>query len=266
MLLVSSVEEALKLVYAETMQYGLQVIGGIALLVAGWLFSGWAARTLRHVSTGIPNLDSTVAGFLVSLVRYGILALVGVAVLNQFGVQTASLIAVFGAAGLAIGLALQGTLSNLAAGVMLLLFRSFSVGDEIDAAGQRGIVLELSLFTTTLVPADGTRLIVPNGKVWGDLIRNRTINGRRRLLLPFKVANAEDIDVLAQAAEEVARATPGVLADPPPKAAVTQIDLDGTTLELRAWCEADQGTRAGPALAWGMARMLAGRRKPAKAT
>ena len=119
MLLVSSVEEALKLIYAETMQYGLQVIGGIALLIAGWLFSGWAARTLRHLSSRVPNLDSTVASFLASLVRYGILALVGVAVLNQFGVQTASLIAVFGAAGLAIGLALQGTLSNLAAGVML---------------------------------------------------------------------------------------------------------------------------------------------------
>jgi len=137
-------------------------------------------------------------------VRYGFLALVGVAVLNQFGVQTASLIAVFGAAGLAIGLALQGTLSNLAAGVMLLLFRSFSVGDEIDAAGQRGIVLELSLFTTILIAADGTRLIVPNGKVWGDLIRNRTIDDRRRLLVSFKVINEEGIDAYAQAAIEVA--------------------------------------------------------------
>src|SRR5712664_1655122 len=178
MLQVTTIEEALSLVYAQTMQYGLQVVGGVALLMAGWMISGWASRSLRRLSTRIPSLDPTVAGFLASLVRYGILALVGVAVLNQFGVQTASLIAVFGAAGLAIGLALQGTLSNLAAGVMLLLFRSFSVGDEIDAAGQRGIVFELSLFTTILIAVDGTRLIVPNGKVWGDLIRNRTIDDR----------------------------------------------------------------------------------------
>jgi len=264
MLLVSTVEEALGLVYAQTMQYGLQVVGGVALLMAGWLMSGWASHSLRRLASRIPNLDSTVAGFFASLVRYGILALVGVAVLNQFGVQTASLIAVFGAAGLAIGLALQGTLSNLAAGVMLLLFRSFSVGDEIDAAGQRGIVLELSLFTTTIVPADGTRLIVPNGKVWGDLIRNRTIDGRRRLLVPFKATNAEGIDALGEAAAQVATNTPGVLADPPPRVAVTQIDPDGALLELRAWCMASQGAIAGPALAWGVARMLAERRAPAE--
>ena len=264
MLLVSSVEEALKLIYAESMQYGLQVIGGIALLIAGWLFSGWASRTLRRLSSRVPNLDHTVASFLASLVRYGILALVGVAVLNQFGVQTASLIAVFGAAGLAVGLALQGTLSNLAAGVMLLLFRSFSVGDEIDAAGQRGIVVELSLFTTTLVPADGTRLIVPNGKVWGDLIRNRTIDGRCRLLVPFKATNAEGIDLLGEAAVAAAASTPGVLADPSPEVAVTEIDPDGAVLELRAWCLAGQGVTAGPALKWAVARMLAERRKPAE--
>jgi len=264
MLLVSSVEEALKLIYAESMQYGLQVIGGIALLIAGWLFSGWASRTLRRLSSRIPNLDHTVASFLASLVRYGILALVGVAVLNQFGVQTASLIAVFGAAGLAVGLALQGTLSNLAAGVMLLLFRSFSVGDEIDAAGQRGIVVELSLFTTTLIPADGTRLIVPNGKVWGDLIRNRTIDGRCRLLVPFKATNAEGIDLLGEAAVTAAASTPGVLADPPPEVAVMEIDPDGTVLELRAWCLAGQGVTVGPTLKWMVARMLAKRRKPAE--
>ena len=180
MLLVSSVEEALKLIYAETMQYGLQVIGGIALLIAGWLFSGWAARTLRHLSSRVPNLEFTVATFLASLARYGILALVGVAVLNQFGVQTASLIAVFGAAGLAIGLVCRDAFQPCRRRHALAV-RSFSVGDEIDAAGQRGVVVELSLFTTTLVPADDTRLIVPNSKVWGDLIRNRTIDGRCRL-------------------------------------------------------------------------------------
>ena len=262
MLLVSTVEEALSLVYAQTMQYGLQVVGGVALLVVGWMISGWASRTLRQLASRVPTLDSTVASFLASLVRYGILALVGVAVLNQFGVQTASLIAVFGAAGLAIGLALQGTLSNLAAGVMLLLFRSFSVGDEIDAAGQRGIVVELSLFTTTLVPADGTRLIVPNGKVWGDLIRNRTIDGRRRLLVSFKVVNGEGIDAYAQAAIEVAAKTPAILPEPSPKVAVTQIDTDGAILELRAWCVASQGNAAAAALAWEVARMLANRRRP----
>src|SRR6266404_1069905 len=210
----------------------LNVLGAVVILLIGLWLSSKADRLVVTMLSRAPHFDAMLKSFFGSLARYLVLTVTVLAVLSQFGIQTTSLIAVFGAAGLAIGLALQGTLSNLAAGVMLLLFRSFSVGDEIDAAGQRGIVFELSLFTTILIAVDGTRLIVPNGKVWGDLIRNRTIDDRRRLLVSFKVINEEGIDAYAQAAIEVATGTPAILADPSPTVAVTQIDADGAILEL----------------------------------
>ncbi len=108
--------------------YGLNVIGGIILLIVGWIGANWASRMTRHALSRISRVDETLRGFFTSLVRYIVLAFVVIAVLNQFGVQTTSIIAIFGAAGLAVGLALQGTLSNVAAGVMLLIFRPFKVG------------------------------------------------------------------------------------------------------------------------------------------
>ncbi len=119
-------------------------------------------------------------GFIASLAKYTVLAFVGVAVLQRFGIQTTSIIAVLGAASLAVGLALQGTLSNLAAGVMLLLFRPFRVGDAVEVAGRAGTVKKLTLFTTELASGDNVQVLIPNGQVWGAAIVNQSAYGERR--------------------------------------------------------------------------------------
>src|SRR5262245_27354841 len=119
--------------------YGLSALGGVLILIIGWTIAGWASRAVDATLARVHRIDITLRRFIASLLRYLILTFTVLAVLSQFGVQTASLIAVFGAAGLAIGLALQGTLANLAAGVMILIFRPFKIGDEVDAGGHKGI-------------------------------------------------------------------------------------------------------------------------------
>jgi small conductance mechanosensitive channel len=159
---------------ASLVLYGLNAIYATVLLVAGWYLSGVAERFIRRVMTVTHRIDALVTVFVASVVRYAVLAVVGIAVLQLFGIQTASLVAVLGATSLAIGLALQGTLSNLAAGVMLLLFRPFQIGHDVEVAGKAGKVRGLSLFMTELVAADNTQLLLPNGSVWGAAIINHS--------------------------------------------------------------------------------------------
>lgn len=154
--------------------YGLSILGAIVILIVGWKVAGWAARAVDRAMQRATKIETMLRQFFASLVRYAILVFTGIAVLNQVGIQTASLIAVMGALGLAVGLALQGTLGHVAAGVMLLLFRPFKVGDEIEAGGLQGIVQEVGLFTTELITADKVQIIVPNGQVWDKPIKNFT--------------------------------------------------------------------------------------------
>jgi small conductance mechanosensitive channel len=135
-------------------EYGLGVLGGIVVLIVGWTVAGWARRAVDRGLGKVERIDSTLRSFLASATRYVILVLTVLAVLSEFGVQTASLITVFGAASLAIGLALQGTLSNLAAGVMLLFFRPFHVGDYVEAGGHAGTVKAIDLFMSGVIAAD----------------------------------------------------------------------------------------------------------------
>lgn len=158
-----AIEEAINLLTA----YGLDVIGAVLILIAGF----WVARKVHSgVAKSLEKtgkIDLTLNQFFASLARYLVLIVTVLAVLSQFGIETTSLIAVVGAAGLAIGLALQGTLSNVAAGVMLLIFRPFKVGDFIEAAGQAGTIKELNLFVTEMATGDNIKIIVPNSKIWG---------------------------------------------------------------------------------------------------
>lgn len=155
-------------------EYGLKGLGGIAILVIGF----WLAKMLSRIADGamakVGKVDITLRAFIASLVRYAVLVFTFLAALSQVGIQTASLVAVFGAAGLAIGLALQGTLSHLAAGVMLLMFRPFRLGDDAEGGGHRGKVRSMTLFTTELETDDKVLIIVPNGQLWGSAIKNYT--------------------------------------------------------------------------------------------
>ena len=152
-------------VISIVVEYGVDMIGAITLLIIGWMIAGWVRRGVRHALDRIPRMDETLKPFLAKLVWYVIMIFVLIAVLNQFGVQTTSVIAVMGAAGLAIGLALQGTLANVASGVMLLFLRPFNIGNYVDAGGIAGTVVEIGLFNTEIKTNNGLCLIVPNSKI-----------------------------------------------------------------------------------------------------
>lgn len=152
-------------------EYGPPIVGTLLFLLVAFIVSGWIGRLVRR-AVARTRVDETVAGFLGHIVRWGLMVLAVIACLGVFGVETTSFAAVIGAAGLAIGLALQGSLSSLAAGVMLLTFRPFKAGDYISVAGEGGTVAEIDLFATCLDTPDNRRVIIPNSQVFGAVIEN----------------------------------------------------------------------------------------------
>ncbi|RXH41338.1 mechanosensitive ion channel family protein [Bradyrhizobium zhanjiangense] len=178
---------------ASLVLYSLNAIYAMLLLAVGWYLSGALQRFVTRVLSVTHRVDPLVTLFVASVARYAVLAVVGIAVLQLFGIQTASLVAVLGATSLAIGLALQGTLSNLAAGVMLLLFRPFHIGDDVEVAGKAGKVKSLSLFMTELVAPDNTQILLPNGQVWGAAIINHSAypgTGEIKVAFPVRAGAA----------------------------------------------------------------------------
>lgn len=154
-------------VYENALQWGMDVLAAVLILIIGFWLARLTRKMIIRAFEKVESVDVTLVNFLASLARWGIITLTVLTVMDQFGVETTSLVAIVGAAGLAIGLALQGTLSNIASGVMLLLFRPFNVGDYVNAAGMKGTVTTINMFTTDLVDDDGNRVILPNSKVWG---------------------------------------------------------------------------------------------------
>jgi small conductance mechanosensitive channel len=217
--------------------YGLSVLGGFIILVVGWTVAGWASKAVDAALGRFQRFDLTLRRFIASVVRYVILTFTCLAVLSQFGVQTTSVIAVFGAAGLAIGLALQGTLANLAAGVMILLFRPFKIGDDVDAGGSRGRVESIDLFTTELRTADNVQLLVPNGKIWGTPVINYSFHQTRRLDLKLVIDGAFDIDRAIRTVRDTLAKDSRTLQSPPPAVTVAEIGESTTTLTAQAWCK-----------------------------
>ena len=218
--------------------YGLDVLGAVAILLIGLFVAKWAHRATNRALSKVSRFDQTLRGFFASLVKYVVIIFTVLAVLNQFGVQTASLIALLGAAGLAIGLALQGTLSNVAAGVMLLIFRPYKVGDFVEVGGQSGTVHELSLFVTELNTGDNVRIIVPNSQIWGNAIRNVSFNATRRVDLLIGIAYEDDIGKAVSAIQAVIDADSRIRKDPASLIAVSELADSSVNLVVRAWCEA----------------------------
>ncbi len=168
-----------------------------------------------------------------------LIAVVLVAVLGVVGIQTASLLAVMGAAGLAVGLALQGTLSNFAAGVMLLLFRPFKKGDFIEAGGGKGSVEAIGLFSTTLNTPDNIQIILPNSSVFGQTIKNYTANDTRRNDIVVGVSYDDDLGVAVQTIKRVLEADDRVLREPEPVVAVSELGDSSVNIVVRPWCNRD---------------------------
>jgi small conductance mechanosensitive channel len=218
--------------------YGVNVVGALVVLVVGMIAAGWARKAVQRMLRRTGRVDDTLTGFLGSLVKYAIVAFTVIAVLQQFGVEATSLVAVFGAAGLAIGLALQGTLSNVAAGVMLMLFRPFKVGDYIDAGGQAGTVKIISLFTTELATPDNVQIIIPNGAIWGTAIKNFSFNDTRRVDLLMGIDYGDNIDTAMATINRVIGEEPRALSDPEPLVAVSELADSSVNLVVRVWVNA----------------------------
>lgn len=208
------------------------LISALVLLIAGWWLAGRAAITLRRIIDN--HVDATLCTVIVSLVRYAILVLVVIAVLGQVGIQTTSVLAALGAVGLAIGLAMQGTLSNIAAGVMLLWLRPFRVGDYIDTGNVAGTVKEVTLFACELHSWDGVYQFVPNSELWNKRIINYSRLPTRMVDLSFRVAYGDDLekgrDVLTQLAGDAR-----VHRDPAPQIFVNELSDSAVVLALRVW-------------------------------
>ena len=226
------------LVLATLATYGLEVLGAIGILIIGWILSGWAKSGTRRALKRVHWMDDTVRPIFAAVVGYLVLAITLIAVLNQFGVQTASIIAVLGAAGLAVGLALQGTLSNVAAGVMLLFLRPFKVGDYVEAGGASGTVKEVGLFNTELSTPDNVYIVVPNSSIFSREISNYSRYATRRLDISVGVAYDADLtkamEVLTATLEADGRALP----EPAPQVMVTELGDSAITINLRFWVNA----------------------------
>lgn len=218
--------------------YGLSVLGAIAVLVIGLIVAGWARKGVRKGLGNIQAVDEMLTGFFASMAYYAVVAITIIAVLDRFGVETTSLIAVFGAAGLAIGLALQGTLSNVAAGVMLLFFRPFKVGDYVDGGGVAGTVKSVGLFVTEYATPDNVKIIVPNGQIWGSAIRNFSANPTRRVDFVFGIGYGDDINKAMDIVKGLAGADGRIHKDPEPFIVVGELGASSVDLITRVWCDA----------------------------
>ncbi|MEH0832153.1 small-conductance mechanosensitive channel MscS [Pectobacterium cacticida] len=194
------------------LQYAVNIVAAVVILIVGLVIARIVSGTLNKLMIS-RAIDSTVADFLSALVRYGIIAFTLIAVLSRIGVQTASVIAVLGAAGLAVGLALQGSLANFAAGVLLVIFRPFRTGEWVDLGGVSGSVTQVQIFSTTLRTADGKIIVVPNGKIIAGNIINSSREPDRRTEIIVGVAYDADIDVVKKLLGDIVAADARILHD-----------------------------------------------------
>lgn len=233
--------EGLLVKYSERLAaLGLNVLSAAAILIIGLWIAAWAGRAVRRLSKRSHRIDETLATFFAWLVRYALTAIVLIAVLRRFGVETTSVVALFGATALAIGLALQGTLSNVAAGVMLILFRPYRLGDSVELNGRGGVVTDINLFVTEIVTPDHAKITLPNGQCWGAPISNFTAFANRRIDLDFAVPNAIPIERAIAIAEAALKGEKRVEETPAPAVQVKSIEFDRTTLTAQGWAKAGE--------------------------
>ena len=216
--------------------YGLKVVAAIVIFVVGKWLSGVLSRAVGRAMTRAKT-DEILVKFVRSLVYAALLAFVVLAAIAQLGIQTTSFIAVIGAAGLAIGLALQGSLANFAAGVMMIIFRPFKVGDFIEAAGTSGVVEEIMIFSTKLKSPDNKQLYVPNGAIMSGTIVNYSAKDQRRVDMVFGCAYGDDIKQAKALLEEIVKENPLVLDDPAPTIGVLELGDNSVNFAVRPWVQ-----------------------------
>lgn len=231
-------EQILDKIYQLLTVYGLKVLAALAIFIVGrWVAKGVRRLVERIMSKG--KVDATLITFTSNMAYIGLLAFIVIAALGQLGIQTTSFIAVLGAAGLAIGLALQGSLSNFAAGFLLIIFRPFKVGDLIEGAGVFGVVEAIQIFTTQLKTADNKTVIVPNAKLTDDNIVNWTVKGTRRVDMVFGIGYDDDIDKARSLMAEIVAADSRILKTPAPQISVSELADSSVNFVVRPWVKVE---------------------------
>ncbi len=218
--------------------YTPRVFSALIILVLGYFIARWVKNIVRKLASK-SRLDETLSLFLASIIEWAVLALVLIAVLQRFGIQTTSLAAVLGATVLAVGMALQGTLGNVAAGVMLIVFRPYKLGDVVEVAGRTGTVKDITIFTTELSTLDNVKVIIANGQAWGSTIANYSAYPTRRVDLVFGIDYGDDIEkaeaIILKAIENDKR----ILSQPEPWVRVTSLGESSVDLTLRVWAKSE---------------------------
>lgn len=215
-------------------QYSMQILAAIVILVVGL----WLAKKIKAVFVSALNkkeVDPTLIGFFCSTLHGGLVLFIVIAAIGKLGVQTTSFVAVIGAAGLAVGLALQGSLSNFASGVLLILFKPFKVGDFIKAGGEAGVVVEVGILTTEMKTPDNIKIILPNSAIMGGSITNVSAHPTRRVDMVVGVSYGDDLNKAKQIMEDLLAADERVLKDPAPTVAVSNLGDSSVDFVVRPW-------------------------------
>lgn len=218
--------------------YGLKVVAALVILVIGRIAASVVRSVVRKILVK-SKVDETLIAFVTSVTYVAFMAFVIIAALNQLGVQTTSFIAVLGAAGLAIGLALQGSLANFAAGILMIIFKPFKVGDLIEAGGTFGVVEQIGIFTTELKTPDNKKVIVPNSKATGDNIVNYTANDKRRVDIVAGVSYNDNIDKVRKILETILSEDSRILQVPAPTIGVLELADSSVNFAVRPWVKTD---------------------------
>lgn len=212
------------------------LIYGFAILVAGWMLSKWTYRLIKTM-LGRTKTEESLARFLSAIAQYTVLAATVIASLNQVGIQTTSLVAIMASAGLAVGLALQGSLSNFASGVMILGFRPFMLDDFVEIGGKSGTVEDIGMFMTRLVTPNNETVLVPNSAITGNTITNYTAKGVRRCVIDIGVGYNEDVRRVTQCLVDIAQGHEDCLKDPEPSAVISGFGASSVDFQLRAYAK-----------------------------
>jgi len=219
------------------LEIGRELLASAIVIVIGILVSRGLNRLIKKASKSRMNVDGTVSFILRNIVSYGIFIICVIMVLNIFGVNTSSLLAILGAAGLAIGLALKDTLSNIAAGIILFFMGSFRIGEFIEFGSFLGTVKEINLFTTILETPEGIYISAPNSSIWGNPIKNYSRNGKRRMELSVRISYTDSLDAAFRVLNEIVSSETKFLKEPAPQIIVQSLDDSSVNLVIRAWAE-----------------------------
>ena len=234
----ADVNKIIEYLQTDGLAFGIDLALALIIFFVGRMIIGFIVRAMAKTmqSNGV---EKTLETFVCNLVRMVLLIVVVIAAISQVGIQTTSFIAIFGAAGLAVGLALQGSLSNFASGVLIVLFRPYKVGDFIEAAGIAGSVEQVQILTTILKTGDNKQVIVPNSQIMDSIITNYSANDTRRVDMVVGVSYDDDIDKVRKTLEEIIAADDRILNDPAPKIAVSELADSSVNFIVRPWCATD---------------------------